>query len=75
MKRTPCLFPDHHQFTAQDFEQEAFSGSSPIVMTEKDGIKCESFADDRFWTLDVLVQADSALLMKISEHVREFYID
>lgn len=32
-------FPDHHEFQSQDL---VFSNPAPIVMTEKDAVKCES---------------------------------
>lgn len=43
-------FPDHHQFRAEDF---AFDDALPIVMTEKDAVKCAAFASDRYWSLQV----------------------
>ena len=66
-------FPDHYNYLSEDFQSGAFSQSNPIVMTEKDGIKCESFADSRFWFLDVEVQVDSDLLTQVSEHARHFF--
>jgi tetraacyldisaccharide 4'-kinase len=69
---TSHAFPDHHQYRPEDFQDPAFTSSAPIVMTEKDGIKCEAFADDRFWTLDIAVQVDAKLLEQVCLHVREF---
>ncbi len=43
-------FPDHHQFSADDF---AFDDALPIVMTEKDAVKCAAFATERHWYLQV----------------------
>ena len=43
-------FPDHAGFTAIDF---AFGDELPILMTEKDAVKCRSFADNRLWYLPV----------------------
>lgn len=41
-------FPDHHEFTAQDFDSVA--GSDNIVlMTEKDAVKCLEFAKPNWW--------------------------
>lgn len=34
------VFPDHHQFKLSDF---AFCDDFPIVMTEKDAVKCKTF--------------------------------
>jgi tetraacyldisaccharide 4'-kinase len=46
-------FPDHHAFKATDL---AFDDALPIVMTEKDAVKCAAFATDRMWCLRVTVQ-------------------
>ena len=47
---TPHAFPDHHPFIPGDF---AFGDDLPIVMTEKDAVKCGEFADGRMWSLPV----------------------
>ncbi|MGR8918358.1 MAG: tetraacyldisaccharide 4'-kinase [Gammaproteobacteria bacterium] len=47
---TPHAFPDHHRFRAADFD---FGDELPIVMTEKDAVKCEHLADARFWYLPI----------------------
>jgi len=49
------IFPDHYLYQQQDFN---FSDSLPIVMTEKDKVKCETFADERFWYLPVTAVLD-----------------
>jgi tetraacyldisaccharide 4'-kinase len=43
-------FPDHHAFAASDLE---FGDSLPILMTEKDAVKCRAFAHDRMWHVPV----------------------
>lgn len=61
------IFPDHYHYCAKDFQ---FPDNFPILMTEKDAIKCKSFADERFWYLPVDVEVDKAfqvaLLAKLS---------
>ena len=44
------VFPDHHYYSSSDFD---FGDNSPIIMSEKDAVKCETFADERFWFLSV----------------------
>lgn len=39
-------FPDHYLYQAQDI---CFRDTYPILMTEKDAVKCEAFADERCW--------------------------
>jgi tetraacyldisaccharide 4'-kinase len=46
-------FPDHHRYTAHDFE---FGDELPVVMTEKDAIKCKAFAQEHHWCLPVDAQ-------------------
>lgn len=41
-------FPDHHRFTKEDID---IDGADIIIMTEKDAVKCASFADHRHWYL------------------------
>ena len=43
-------FPDHHHFSAQDI---TFNDGLPVVMTEKDAVKCQAFMTDRHWVLPV----------------------
>lgn len=51
------VFPDHYLYQKNDFN---FSDTLPIVMTEKDKIKCETFADDRFWYLPIVAVLDKS---------------
>lgn len=60
-------FPDHHRFTAADL---AFAGARAVLMTEKDAVKCESFADERCWYLPVRARVDDALVALIEKRIR-----
>lgn len=53
-------FPDHYRFSAADFAARGIDLTQPIVMTEKDGIKCRSFATDNFWVLKIDVSLPAA---------------
>jgi len=46
VKITRHAFPDHHPFGAEDLAP--FAGR-PVIMTEKDAVKCEDFAGDDVW--------------------------
>jgi tetraacyldisaccharide 4'-kinase len=48
-------FPDHHRFRASDLE---FADHDAVVMTEKDAVKCRSFAGPDSWYLAVDVEID-----------------
>lgn len=54
-------FPDHHAFKAGDL---AFAGRHALLMTEKDAVKCQSFAGDNWWYLAVSAEL-SPLLLKV----------
>lgn len=64
-------FPDHHPYSSGDL---AFADCDAILLTEKDAVKCASFADQRYWVLRVDAQIDPALfehiLRKITPHGR-----
>jgi tetraacyldisaccharide 4'-kinase len=53
----PHVFPDHHKYVLADLE---FFDDLPVVMTEKDAVKCMGFAGENWWfvRLDVEVSAD-----------------
>ena len=42
--------PDHHPFKAGDLK---FGDDLPVLMTEKDAVKCAAFADERCWFVPV----------------------
>jgi tetraacyldisaccharide 4'-kinase len=50
-------FPDHHPFTAADLD---FGDRLPVLMTEKDAVKCRTFADARLWQVPVTVRFSDA---------------
>lgn len=49
----PHAFPDHHAYAAGDFE---FGSRLPILMTEKDAVKCAAFADAQAFAVPVQAQ-------------------
>ena len=46
----PHPFADHHSFRAKDID---FDDDKPVLMTEKDAVKCINFASDRHWYMPV----------------------
>jgi tetraacyldisaccharide 4'-kinase len=52
-------FADHYAFTAQDL---AKIDCDAIIMTEKDAVKCKSFARQNCWVLPVEASIDEALM-------------
>jgi tetraacyldisaccharide 4'-kinase len=57
-------FPDHHPLRASDL---AFGDDLPVLMTEKDAVKCREFADARLWYVPVEArfgEADARTLLE-----------
>jgi tetraacyldisaccharide 4'-kinase len=46
-------FPDHHAYGRADFD---FGDERPVLMTQKDAVKCQSFADGRMWCVPASVR-------------------
>jgi tetraacyldisaccharide 4'-kinase len=61
-------FPDHHAYRAEDL---AFAGTGPLLMTEKDAVKCADFAKPNWWALAVEAQVDAALGERLLEKLRK----
>lgn len=55
-------FADHHMFTEQDFE---IYNKSNVFMTEKDAVKCQSFAKDNWYFLRVDAVPSERLVSKL----------
>ena len=51
IQAVPHRFPDHHQFTPEDFD--AIPAGSVIVMTEKDAVKCHDLELEKAWYVPV----------------------
>jgi tetraacyldisaccharide 4'-kinase len=58
-------FPDHHPFTRGEL---SFGDDLPVLMTEKDAVKCAAFADPGWWlvpTEAVFAQAQAHELLDV----------
>ncbi|MGJ8693402.1 MAG: tetraacyldisaccharide 4'-kinase [Thalassotalea sp.] len=61
-------FIDHHSYSADDLHK--YGQEHPLLMTEKDAIKCKKFASDNCWYLQV-----AARLPKVEENLLRKKID
>lgn len=52
-------FPDHHAYQPTDL---AFDDGLPVLMTEKDAVKCAAFTDDRQWSVPVDAELPAAFV-------------
>ena len=55
-------YPDHHAYTAAELN---YAACDALLLTEKDAVKCATFADARYWVLRVDAQIDPALIALI----------
>lgn len=62
----PHGFTDHYNYKAKDLE---FGDNLPVVMTEKDAIKCLKFAKNNFWCQTVTVE------FNLQQNFNEFLIN
>ncbi len=51
-------FPDHHAYKAKDLQ---FAKDAVVVMTEKDAVKCQTFANECCWFLPVVAEMSEDL--------------
>ena len=59
-------FTDHHAFVPSDL---AFADDRPVLMTEKDAVKCRGFADARMWYVPVTAHFSDAQAAALLEAV------
>lgn len=55
-------FPDHHPFVAGDLQ---FKDAKPVIMTEKDAVKCAGFAQAQHWYLPIDAELPEAFAEKL----------
>jgi len=53
----PHAYNDHYSYTASDLE---FGDNAPVIMTEKDAVKCRQFANTDCWYLKVEAELDAS---------------
>lgn len=67
---TATAFPDHYAFKPQNFTALQ---QRPLLMTEKDAVKCERFLNDtNIWYVPVEVVVESKLIAKIDSLLLNF---
>jgi tetraacyldisaccharide 4'-kinase len=60
-------FSDHHRYTPDDL---AFDGDLPILMTEKDAVKCRAFAKPDWWSVPVAAALPQSFFDAITQRLR-----
>lgn len=59
-------YPDHHNYSAVEL---AFARDKVLLMTEKDAVKCEAFAGDQWWYLQVSARLEPGFARSFSDRV------
>jgi tetraacyldisaccharide 4'-kinase len=62
-------FADHHPFSSNDFVQ--FDKQLPLLMTEKDAVKCTTFAQENWWYLPISAQLPKEFEKQLLEKIKE----
>ena len=63
----PHAFADHHRYRASDFE---FGSPLPVLMTEKDAVKCAEFATDAFYSVPVRAELPEAFWISLLDRLQ-----
>lgn len=64
----PHPFPDHYDYAPVDI---SFDDDLPVLMTEKDAVKCSDFANRHCWAVTVSVEGDEGILESIMKKITE----
>jgi tetraacyldisaccharide 4'-kinase len=61
-------FPDHHPFITEDVN---FNDGLPVVMTEKDAVKCVDYATDQHWYLPITATLPESFTYRLDALMKE----
>ncbi|MCJ0824659.1 tetraacyldisaccharide 4'-kinase [Luteimonas sp. 50] len=62
----PHAFADHHRFEADDFQ---FGSDLPVLMTEKDAVKCTAFVGDRHYSVPIRAELPEAFWIALLDRL------
>lgn len=68
LKYVAHAFPDHHAYCAAELQ---FPDAQAVLMTEKDAVKCQRFAQPNWWYLEVNAVVSDALGKRILQKLRK----
>lgn len=57
-------FPDHHVYSPDDFR---FANSWPLVMTEKDAVKCRNFAQSNWFYVPIVARLPESFWLALQQ--------
>lgn len=64
----PHAFADHHRYVASDFD---FGSELPVLMTEKDAVKCAGFANEWHYSVPVTAELPEAFWVALLDRLPE----
>jgi tetraacyldisaccharide 4'-kinase len=64
MRLEEHVFPDHHDYVAADLD---FGDDRPVVMTEKDAVKCRNFGLRNSWYIPVTIEMSAEFGARVHE--------
>ncbi len=65
-------FADHMQYNESNL---SFSDSIPVLMTEKDGVKCMDIAEDNWWVVPVELEIEQEFIEHINSRFNKVIIE
>ncbi len=65
---TPHRFPDHYAFERKDID---FNDSKPVLMTEKDAVKCRQFAGKQHWYVPIKAVPEPAFRQQFLDLLKQ----
>lgn len=63
---TPHVYPDHYPYSQHNID---FQDNLPVVMTEKDAVKCAQFATEKCWYVNVNAKISDQLTNKLLQKI------
>lgn len=64
----PHAFVDHHRYRAEDLR---FGSDLPVLMTEKDAVKCATFHSERCYSVPIRAELPEAFWVALLDRLRE----
>jgi len=64
----PHAFADHHRYVPDDLR---FGSDLPVLMTEKDAVKCSGFAGERHYSVPVTAELPEAFWIALLDRLRD----
>ena len=57
-------FPDHYSYTEDDVK---FDDNFPVVMTEKDAVKCLNYSSDKHWYIAISAELSKSFVCDLDK--------